>query len=308
MMKNKKGFEFSFAWFFAILVGAIILFMAIYSVTKVIDVGRIESDVKVGQQMNVLLNPLETGFESGVVTSFSVPANTRIYNDCDLYGNFGSQKISISQKSFNQWSRPQLSGTFFNKYIFSEEVLEEQDFYLFSKSFEPLFKVNDYIYIIPFEKQYCFVGAPEGIEEEVRLLNKSFMINENCPESSIKVCFNQAGCDIYVNMKAKTIEKNSTVVRFMGDDEENGMIFAGIFSDAEVYECQVARMMKRLGILNDIYKEKAQLVSKTGCETNVNFNLIDSVTQNYENSNDLGQVESIIEKIERSYGGYCGLW
>ena len=120
VLKNKRGFQISFSWFFAIVVGGSILFLAIYGATKVIDTGGETTSAKAGKEIGVLLNPLESGFESGQVTKISMPVETRIYNLCDdITGNFGKQLIRASQKSFGRWSQTDIDVGFQNKYIFS---------------------------------------------------------------------------------------------------------------------------------------------------------------------------------------------
>lgn len=308
---NKKGFEFSFTWIFAIIVGAAILFMAIYAVTQLMKSGAEQSDVKLGQEIgSSLLNPLEIGYESGKITSFSVPVETRIYNKCDLNGNFGTQKIDISQKTFDKWSIPSGEGEFYNKYIFSDKIINGTNFWLFSQPFAPLFKVNDYIYIIPEKTQYCFADAPEEISEFIMQVNKSFMAIDNCKSNAINICFNDRNCDVFVDMNHKTITKKEGTIKFIGDEEDNGMIFAGIFSEPEIYECQIGRMMKRFNLLSNIYNEKAQLISGIGCESNVELNSLIQETKNYKNSRDLKEIENILLQIKQDYGynPVCGLW
>ena len=156
MIMNKKGFlQISFAWLFAIIVGAFILFLAIYAVTKIINTeGKVQT-AKTSQEIGILLNPLETGFEDVRSTSISFPTETRIYNKCDVYGNFGKQRIQIEQKSFNKWVKTDIEATFQNKYIFSEIYTEGKKFYLFSKPFEFPFKVTDLIIITSASDEYC---------------------------------------------------------------------------------------------------------------------------------------------------------
>ena len=84
---NKKAYlQISFAWLFAIIVGAFILFLAIYGVTKLIKTEETTQEARTGKEISVLLNPLETSFETGKTTSLTLPIETRIYNKCNNYG------------------------------------------------------------------------------------------------------------------------------------------------------------------------------------------------------------------------------
>jgi hypothetical protein len=63
-MKNRKsGFiQIPFAWLFAIIIGAMIIFFAIYVSIKLIKTNENVATAEVGKEISVLLNPLETGF------------------------------------------------------------------------------------------------------------------------------------------------------------------------------------------------------------------------------------------------------
>ena len=236
-MKNKSGLQISFAWIFAIIVGGFILFLAIYSVTKIIGTERQISDTEIAKEIEVLLNPLETGFETSKTTSLVLPSESRIYTNCSDFGNFGEQTISISQKSFGDWSDVGISAKSQNKYLFSEEYVEGKRFYLFSKPFEFPFKVSDLIYLTSADEEYCFVDADESIQEELQQLNQRNLLAQ-CTARSIKVCFSEkSGCDILVNVNQKFVEKNGSKVYFEGD----ALMYAGIFADKENYECQLKR-------------------------------------------------------------------
>ena len=64
-MINKRGIEFGFVWIFAILVGAVILGLAVFATSQFIKTERDVGDSFVGKKIGILLNPLETGIESG---------------------------------------------------------------------------------------------------------------------------------------------------------------------------------------------------------------------------------------------------
>src|SRR3989338_4452091 len=154
---NKRGFlQFSFAWLFAIIVGVFILVLAIYAATKLISTEQTALDASSAKEIGILLNPLETGFESGSKNSITLPSETRIYNRCSIEGNFGRQIIKISQYSFGKWTDTDVNVGFSNKYVFSDDYEEGKTFYLFSKPFNFPFKVTDVVYLSSLQKKYCF--------------------------------------------------------------------------------------------------------------------------------------------------------
>jgi len=311
MGKNKRGFQISFAWIFAIIAGVFILFLAIYGVTKIMDTGGEITSAKTGVEIGVLLNPLETGFESGRTVLLTMPVETRIYNKYSIYGNFGAQKIQISQKSFGKWSQTELNASFQNKYIFSESVVEGKNFFIFSKPFEFPFKVADVIYLTSSEQDYCFINAPERIKEELSDLNQENLIIENCPAKSVKVCFD-AGlglafqeCDIDVDTGGRKVEKRNQIMFF----ETDALMYAAIFSDKGVYEYQIKRLMKRLNELLLLYDDKAVLLSAQGCPLDVNLLVFRNIVNNVQDSEDLVGAANAADDVRRENDyAKCRLW
>ncbi len=303
---NKKAYlQISFGWLFAIIVGIFILFLAILGVSKVIKLGEIEQSAKTGKEIGILTNPLETGFESAKVTSFGFSAETRIYNKCDNSGIFGKQGIQVSQKSFNKWTKTYEGISFENKYIFSERYAEGKVFYLFSKPFEFPFKVADLIYLIPSSEEYCFYNAPEEVEEEISGLKQENLKTEDCSADSIKICFDRTGCDIDVNYNEKSVEKNRKLVYFEGD----ALMYAAIFSDAGIYECQLRRLMQRTEQLCKLYQDKENFVN---CGSNLYVELIALAESagKLKNSKELYLAGNIAEELQEKNDANqeCKLW
>jgi len=302
---NKKAYlQISFAWLFAIIVGAFILFLAIYFSIKLINTETTIQDAKTGKEIGVLLNPLETGFESGTSSSISFPIETRIYNKCNTNGEFGRQIIQVSQKSFNKWGETNIDVGFSNKYIFSDDYVEGKKFYIFSKQFEFPFKVSDLMLITSSLKRYCFKDAPEEIAEEISFLNQGNLVVGNCSDIDIKVCFS-VNCDIRVNLNTNQVIKNGDSVLFQGD----ALMYAAIFSEKDIYECQVKRLMQRVDNLALLYNDKAGIVSKKECDSNLNLLSLSNAANSLESSSDLRIVNSVADDIqdENELGG-CRLW
>jgi hypothetical protein len=309
---RKKGFiQISFPWLFAIIVGIAILFLAIYGVTKLIRTEQTIQDVKTSKEIGILLNPLEIGFESAKTTSLAFPVDTRMSNKCNLDGEFGRQLVQISQKSFNQWTDTNIDVGFSNKYFFSKSLVQGKEILVFAKPFNFPFKVADLIYLTSKDDLYCFIDAPEDVEEELLSLGQENILIENCSEKedTIKVCFSGGlECDINVNTFAQSIEKRQEKVYYEGD----ALMYAGIFADERVYECQVQRLMKRVSILAELYHDKANLISATGCNTNLETDLdqLRALTEGFERSLNLFQLTGVVEDINRKNrdNSLCKLW
>ena len=305
-MKYKKAMQLPFAWIFASIVGAVILFLAIYIAVKLINTGEEEIDLKTGTEIGILLNPLETSFQDSQKTYFSLPVETRIYNGCLERGTFGEQTIRISQLSFKKWTDTELKVSFQNKYIFSRNYSEGKKFYLFSKPLEMPFKVADLIYLSSSNEKYCFLDTPSNIKEELDSLGQENIATENCSDDSIKVCFlTGSNCDTWVDYAQKVVTKKSDRLYFEGDT----LMYAAIFSDKVVYECQLKRVMDRIGQLSALYRDKAALVSKENCNSNLNLAALSASVENLADSRGLVAVNNIAEEIKQNNEfADCRLW
>ena len=270
-MNNKAFLQMSFAWIFAILVGGVILFLAIFASTKIINTEQTALDAETAKEIGVLLNPLETGFETGKKNTIILPSETRIHNRCNTQNTFGRQILKVSQKNFGEWTDTNVDVGFTNKYIFSEDFVEGKKFFLFSKPFEFPFKITDLIYLTSSEKEYCFIKAPEDIEDEISDLSQDNLKIEECSENSVKVCFETEICDVYVNYGSRYVEKDNERMYFNDD----ALMYAAIFSTKDVYECQLERVMKRAQELDLLYKDKAEFISREECNSNLNVDLIE---------------------------------
>lgn len=305
-MKSKRAMQLPFAWIFAALVGAFILFLSIYIAVKLINTGEAETDLKTGTEIGILLNPLETGFESSKTTFMTIPVETRIYAECFEGGTFGEQRIKISQLSLKKWTDTKTRVSFQNKYVFSKNYSEGKKFFLFSKPFEMPFKVADLVYLSSSKETYCFTNAPKKIEDELESLGQENIATSNCSDDSIKVCFSYGdSCDISVEYDSKIVAKKSDRLYFEGD----ALMYAAIFSEKPVYECQVKRLMQRIEQLSLIYRDKATLVSKKDCQSNLELGLLSVAANNVQDSKSLSLVGKIAEDIDKNNElAYCKIW
>jgi hypothetical protein len=322
---NNKGFlQMPFAWMFGLIVGAFILFLGIYFAVQLTDTSKTTVDVQTSKDIGILLNPLEIGFESGKTTFLELAQETRIYNNCSestLGDEFGRQRLEVSQKSLGEWSDTGIKVSFFNKYIFSPYPTQGKTFIIFSKPFEFPFKVADLTYIIPKSKEYCFINAPEHIRDEIhklKLNDNIFNVSQgdegDCPVNSEKVCFydisgRRSGCDTTINSRDNEFFKGreTNPHHYEGD----ALMYAGIFADSELYECQFRRLMKRTSSLAQLYEEKSLFIMSY-CHTNLNLiGLRERADALAGTSSRLmqGEVIDIMKEVERANRmANCKLW
>ncbi len=272
-MMNKKGIEFSFGWLFAMIVGAVIIFLAVYAAVKIVGTERTVGAAELSKQLETVLTPVETGYEEGkIVAPIEFPTETRIYNNCTLDGNFGEQMIATDASSGlgEKWLNPEelVPSISYNKYIFSQSVVQGRSANAFSKPFSMPFKIANLLFI--YSGKYCFVNPPGDIEEEVNSLSMRDINTttdlSKCPRGSKIVCFysEEPKCNVVVDPGQKMVVKNGTAIFY-----EQGLIYGAIFSDSELYECQVKRLMKRASELALLYKAKSEQVSSSlgGCSS-----------------------------------------
>ena len=306
--KNKRALQMSFSWIFAIVVGIFILFLALYGATKIINTGQQATSAQAGKEILILTDPLETSFQEGRVSSLSLPVETRINNTCNSPVNneiFGFQGIIVYQKSFGKWTKTDIESSFENKYIFSEKISEGKNFILFSKPFEFPFKIADLIYLIPLNKNYCFVDSPERIKNEISDLKPDNIFTEECPDNSIQVCFKGGECDINVNENPDFVEKRGEIVYYEGDALE----YAAIFSDKDIYECQVQRLIARAQELAFIYDEKQTSLLSQECSPEVNVLSLISALNSINSSKELIFVRDVVKNIKAENNqAECRLW
>ena len=281
MKTNKRGYlEISFGWLFAIIAGAAILIAAIFLSTKIMGIGQKTSGAETQRLIENELSLFETSSESAIVKKFEFGVDTQLFFDCNSNGNFGKQYIGAIHKRFNKWPEEPLQHEMtssISRYVFSEQAIQGKKFSLISKPFSPAFKISDAIYFVSLQDTYCFVDAPQEIQEEIRDLGLENLENaegkNRCSEESITVCFNsESNCDIQVSEMQNKIVKEGKTFYFLSDS----LMYAAIFSDKELYDCNVKRLMLRADSLLNLYLRKSEMLFSKAC---VNTDIISTMQE-----------------------------
>lgn len=283
LLMNKRGLEMSFSFIFAMIVGAAILFLAIYGVSSLIKNADTAHGSEISKEISIIVDPLQTSIESSREMSIELPQETRIKDRCYAYGDFGSQGLTSSLKGLkDEYGEEGVEVPVSNKYLFTPSIIEGKKLYLFSKSFDFPFKVGDVI-IITTDK-YCFVRPPSNMEEEIRRIKNSggmqnIEINESqeeCRNDSIKVCFDDV-CEISVyglcqgcenEYEIGFVEKNNDKSYYSGN-----LIYGAIFADKPIYECNIKRLMKRLFYQSNLLLYESEIIAKQNCVTGIDADL-----------------------------------
>jgi len=321
-MKNKKGLEFSFGWLFALVVGAAIIFLAIYAAIKFIGSEQMVQETEAAKQLEKILTPIETGSEeANAAGPINFPAETRVYNNCSTDGSFGEQSIRVSTLFGGKWQEQGIPITSHNKYIFSPGLMQAKALYVFSKPFEMPFEVASLLFI--WSDKYCFVKPSSDIEDEITELNlKNINITRNildCGKGSNKgskiVCNAYTNtdpdvCNITVDYALQTVTQKGIPVHY-----EGSLIYGAIFSEPDVYECQVKRLMKRTSELAKLYYDKSWLVagrSSERCSSGLQPELtaLALASGGLNNSFQLAGINGMAERLGEGQRGMtnCKLW
>lgn len=307
MISKRAQLNISFGWLFAIIIGAAILALTIYGVTKMVKTSGSEQQIIGAKDLGILLNPLETGFESASSTPLTTNVDTKIYNDCNEAGDFGTQKLSLSEYTFKEWGPPGGKISFKNKYIFSKNIVEGKNFYVLSKPFSFPFKVSDIMILTSSKDKYCFDNAPQKIEEEILNLNQ-INLAPNCSgeySNYTKVCFSD-NCEIMVNLNENIVKKGNENLDFYVLDNDYSLMYAAIFSDKENYDCQIQRLLKRTKILAELYNEKISLENQRGCNNGLSEELNSLINTETSRISDL---DYLVNKIKNeNENSECRLW
>ncbi len=271
-MKNKRGIESSFAWIFTIIAGAVIIFLAIFISMKFSNLFNFEQGSSTGKKIGILLTPFETNLEKDKQNLIRVDKEIEIFNDCNYNGDFGEQIIGVKiMDNIGDINEYGAESKFKNRYLFSDEFTNGTDFYLLSKSFDFPYKIGDLIILWGNNQKYCFIDPFEDILKDIgksKLKNIRNVTSDSCYDDEIKVCFSRRNsCDIIVytneNIVKHVLKDNEEV--YYVDMENNGLMYAAIFSSPKIYDCQIKRLMKRSEILSEIYTKKALFLESKGC-------------------------------------------
>jgi len=312
-MEN-RGFAISFSWLFSLIAGAVILFIAIFVAMSLIDQGGHEVNTKTTQALINVLDPLLTSVEEGKTDKIELVKKTRIYTECFNSGDFGENRMQLSEESgfAEEWSERGGSLSARNQYIFVEDLIEGKYVYFFILPFEMPYKIADLM--IMHTKQYCFVNPPEEVERFVGGLINNGGENMNissdrskCVEGSVSVCFSYGdGCDVVVEGRGDGhsfggeyevgyVRKNNSELFYVGN-----LLYAAIFSSEDNYDCGVKRVMKRAEYLTDIYRNKVQFVSVRGCDTGLidELSLLKGAIDNFDKNEDLADIKLAADDLD----------
>jgi hypothetical protein len=290
--KGKKG-AMQFAWIFAIIVGAVILFLTFFFLGREIFTQEQQSGIEEVYGLDILLGPFTYLGSISEATSneINLYTTTKLDFDCNSLG-LGYSTIILEKKSIT-------TNDIYDKYLYGDKM-ETKKIAVISKPFKMPFRVADLIYLAQDsgnDKTYCFVNPPLRIENELNNLDINGFEFYNsigqCSQGTISICFDvSATCDIKVYDKSSgsmteyeigEVRKGQDRIYFVG----NSLMYGAIFSSKEVYNCNLERLVARIDPLISIYRDKNLALSQEDCDENYNIALaaLDSAALNLDPEN-----------------------
>ena len=327
---EKRGFEFSFNWIFALVAGAAILFIAIYASGRFLKTGEFQQATETASKLTTLFEPLGVSGYGQESKSGKILLNSqiKIYSECFTDGTLGRQRIAVAEKkSFTdkEWGEKGVGIEFSNKYVFTEEESEGREFNYFTKSLNLPFKTADLLIITG--KNYCFVKPPTFVEEEINDLGMTNIIIKDSVGECIRnitsinksqiVCFDSGTINTCGTIVTDTSTAGEEKYSQGYANSQSGtkyfikeLLYPAIFSKKVDYECNVKRLMMRTSNLAKLYSEKSKMLSIRGvCESGAETGLLalDGAARSLRNSQDL---QTTIKPISQgiNQNGICELW
>jgi len=103
----------------------------------------------------------------------------------------------------------------------------------------------------------------------------------------------------------KQAEKFGAEMKYVGN-----LMWAAIFSEREIYECNVNRLMYRAGKIAEEFADKADLMDARGCNTNLKPDLLTwaglTINAGVDDLMDLNSIGETLDKNDDLAG--CGIW
>ncbi len=263
------------------IVGGAILFLALYASWHISEGEREVQQTFTAQelitQLSTLTTSLETTNRPGNL-SFATPV--RITPRCTLEGNWGKQEVNVAQRSGigKPWEDTGIPAAASTLYLFSATPAEGRTFTLLVKPILLPFKIGDSIAL--WSGSYCFVQPSGAVEDDLSLLEgtgnpiTSVSHAKECPRNSTVVCFtsgslpgSKSSCQVIVDLTQQSVTKQGRTFHYI-----DSLLYAAIFGEANVYECNVMRLLRRAEFLATLYSDKSSFIasrSHTGCSSNI---------------------------------------
>ena len=246
---EKRGFAIAFSWIFAIIAGMVIFLFLMNFAYKHIFLSE-------SKTQTVLLTNLESQLDSLSVAEF-------LDKEIDLNGQFeiNFDCSSISTKS---------SKISTEKIIFSDKKIISNKLKLWTQNWKYPFDTANFYYIT--SKNFYLFDAPYDLYSKIPSRFNFLIPPDPVPKDAVLIFFrqpSQSELERYKNNQIKIIKDNTIIfypsqeTGFFGDEMLIGAIFA---EDYAQYNCLKDKALARLKIVSQVYKQKAETLSRVECQ------------------------------------------
>jgi hypothetical protein len=316
MSATKKG-EFNFVWIFALIAGGAILLLAILGIGKLGDTKDLERNTLGAKEIEILLQPLQAGIADNSYATITFKEETRTRIDCFEDETFGRNEITMNTKSpiDETWTQNAAPIKTTNTYIYSSGNNQGKKLHVLSQPFSLPYEIADITIIT--NKEYCFYGTPEEIEETIEGIgtNNIEIVKEGtCNLTTTEhICFGAAGgnkCTQRIigtngNYKSGTI---STANYERTYTEE--LLLPAIIAEEESWECNTKRLLYKGSLLAEGYKKKIEQMNRRGCTSNLEGPLTTwKEVLNIGTTNNLPTIKENAKTLQQQETKeLCGVW
>jgi len=280
----KKAQMQQFAWIFSIIVGAVVLFLAFFFVTQYSkQVERPTKQITIASGINILLEPFSAIGSLAEIRAepIELPAGIYVEFNCNAVKDYS--EIKAREKGHRRFD---LTEKVYDKYIFAKtiETKARSKFFAFSLPIKIPFYVATATVIVA--DDYCLASLPNNDYKE-----------------SLQEVYDSIEDKVDIELDFSCSEN-----LLEGKQYIDGLILAAVFSEDDVYNCNLERILSRAIRIAGIYKEKAMLMQQKGCSVGNVISALDNyinAAKNFKanmNEQNLNSFYSAIEQLKNANG------
>lgn len=264
MKLNKKGFEISFSWLFAVIAGiSVFLFLTWFAVKQTDLFGNVSAQAA-AEELDIAF----TSFSSSMIgTKLNFPKDVELEFKCDS----NEERMLINGKGGKK-----LKGNI----VFSPNNMKNNEFSLWTKGWNIPFRVSNFIFLADNKHRYNLDGISstelEGVPDIFKTGVDGEKINfvqgrDGSPSDDEKTIYLEYDSELDEHYGTIYIKGNEgQPLSYFGD----AMIYAAIFSDKDNFDCLYNKAKERAENVIKVYEERAKEM-RGGCSLGFSFDIFD---------------------------------
>jgi hypothetical protein len=255
----RQGVAVSFSWLFSLIVGAVIIFLAVYASRSLVQTERQAQESGASVAFTNLFTPLRTGgSESFIPRAITFPQPALITLRCTPTGMGVRVRFQDSLAGESDAYQSVVRDSF----ISGNTTIQGKRVFSLVLPLRMPYLIGDVILL--WSEPQCFVDAPEDMRSLFEMATNETITFANtlasCPRGSRKLCFAGASspqrCDVRVDRIGQTITyENGTPKNYY-----DSLLAPALFSTPALYECMLEQMGKETARLAEQYRAKSVLI------------------------------------------------